>query len=158
MQHHPFLFVTENQKAMSKTVDRFMEGYNSLKDNFILGFNPDEIQVFHTNVPYLVDKLIQDMNEMWRQTLNELGVSSMVDKKERMIRDEVMMNQGEINANLAIRVQNRKEFIEEVNKKFNLDIELNLVGKELSYEFSEYAPVSQYSGYFNSGSYQGEQE
>ena len=70
-----------------------------------------------------IDKLYQLKTQLWNEALTYLGISNVnVQKKERLITDEVMRNQGGTIASRYSRLESRRQACYEINKKFGLDI------------------------------------
>lgn len=80
-----------------------------------------------TLAPYVSDKLTDLKNEIWKQALNFLGVASGSEKRERMLKGEIMMNQGQAFAVRQSRLQSRQKAVEEINTMFgtNISVEFN---------------------------------
>ena len=88
--------------------------------------NPNSIKVLKTDAPYVCDKLYQLKTQIWNEALTYLGISNVnTTKKERMVTDEVIRNQGGTIASRYSRLQARREAVEQINKMFGLDIEVN---------------------------------
>lgn len=83
-------------------------------------FNLNEkLNVLKTDAPFYVDKLDIHKHEIWNDFLTFIGINnSNLDKKERMLSDEVNANNDEINYNLNIFYKTRKKACDEFNKKF----------------------------------------
>ena len=88
--------------------------------------NPNSIKVLKTDAPYVADKLYQLKTQIWNEALTYLGISNVnTTKKERMVTDEVIRNQGGTIASRYSRLQARREAVEQINKMFSLNIEVN---------------------------------
>ena len=75
--------------------------------------------------PYVADKLNQDKREEWSEFLELVGISNVgVQKKERVIRDEIMTSMGGTIASRYSRFESRRLAVDEINKKFNQNIEV----------------------------------
>lgn len=84
------------------------------------------LQVLRTDAPYVGDKIYQLKTEIWNEALTYLGISNInYQKKERMISDEVLRNQGGTIASRYSRLEARREAVEQINDMFGLDIEVN---------------------------------
>lgn len=96
---------------------------------FIFGttdLNPKGLTVLKTDAPYVADKIYQLKTQIWNEALTYLGISNTnVTKKERMISDEVIRNQGGVIASRYSRLQARREAVDKINKMFGLEIEVN---------------------------------
>ena len=85
--------------------------------------NTNAIQVFKTDAPYVADKLYQLKTQIWNEALTYLGISNInVQKKERLITDEVTRNQGGTIASRYSRLNARRDACKQINKMFGLDI------------------------------------
>lgn len=82
--------------------------------------------VLRTDAPYVADKLYELKSQIWNEALTYLGISNTnVTKKERMISDEVIRNMGGTIASRYSRLESRRQAVEQINKMFGLDIEVN---------------------------------
>lgn len=105
--------------------------YKSYEGNepFIFGtsdLNPKSFTVLKTEAPYNADKLYQLKTQYWNEALTYLGISNInVQKKERLISDEVTRNQGGTIASRYSRLESRREAVKKINMMFDLDIEVN---------------------------------
>lgn len=88
--------------------------------------NPNSLKVLKTDAPYVADRLYQLKTQIWNEALTYLGISNVnTTKKERMVTDEVIRNQGGTIASRYSRLQARREAAEQINKMFGLNIEVN---------------------------------
>lgn len=87
--------------------------------------NPNALKVLQTGAPYVADKLFELKTRTWNEALTYLGISNVnYQKKERMITDEVVRNQGGTIASRYSRLNARRQAAEEINKMFGLNIEV----------------------------------
>ena len=69
--------------------------------------------------------MFQLKTEIWNEALTYLGISNTnMQKKERMLTDEVIRNMGGVIASRYSRLNTRKQACEEINKMFGLDIDV----------------------------------
>ena len=88
--------------------------------------NAKGIAVLKTDAPYVGDKLYTLKTQIWNEALTYLGISNTnVTKKERMISDEVLRNQGGTIASRYGRLEARREAVEKINEMFGLEIEVS---------------------------------
>lgn len=81
--------------------------------------------VLKTDAPYVADKLYQLKTQTWNEALTYLGISNLnIQKKERLVTDEVVRNQGGTIASRYTRLEMRRQCVEQINKMFGLDIEV----------------------------------
>lgn len=120
-----FIQCEETQRLTMKNLYMKYEG----NEPFIFGdksLNPNALKVLKTDAPYVADKIYQLKTQLWNEALTYLGISNLnVQKKERLISDEVMRNQGGTIASRYSRLESRRKACEQINDMFGLDIECN---------------------------------
>lgn len=85
--------------------------------------NPDNIKVIQTGAPFVADKIYQLKTQIWNETLTYLGISNLnVQKRERLISDEVQRYQGGTLACRMSRLKMRQQAAEKINKMFGLNV------------------------------------
>ena len=90
------------------------------------GLNPNSLSALETGAPYVADKIYELKTQIWNEALTYLGISNIsFQKKERMVSDEVMRNQGGTIASRYSRLNSRREAVDKINKMFNLNIEVS---------------------------------
>lgn len=93
---------------------------------FIFGdkaLNTNAMQVLKTDAPYVADKLFQLKTQLWNEALTYLGISNVnIQKRERLITDEVTRNQGGTIASRYSRLNARRDACKQINKMFGLNI------------------------------------
>ena len=88
--------------------------------------NTNAFQVLNTGAPLVADKLYTLKTQLWNEGLTYLGISNInVQKKERLITDEVTRNQGGTIASRYARLEARRQACEQINRMFGLDVECN---------------------------------
>lgn len=86
----------------------------------------NSLKAFSTNAPYVCDKLYQLKTQIWNEALTYLGISNInIQKKERLITDEVTRNQGGTIASRYSRLESRRKAVKKINKMFSTNIEVN---------------------------------
>lgn len=86
----------------------------------------NSLKAFSTNAPYVCDKLYQLKTQIWNEALTYLGISNInIQKKERLITDEVTRNQGGTIASRYSRLESRRQAVEKINNMFGTNIEVN---------------------------------
>ena len=87
----------------------------------------NKLNVLKTDAPYIIDKLENHKHEIWNECMTYLGINNAnTDKKERLITDEVESNNDLINFYLNCFYKTRKMACDLINKKYNLNIEIEL--------------------------------
>ena len=122
-QKTPILITcNDKQKLTLKNLYMQYEG----NEPVIFGYdnlNTDTIKALQTGAPYVADKLYSLKTQVWNEALTYLGISNVnYNKKERLITDEVLRNQGGVVASRYSRLQSRRKACKEINKMFGLDI------------------------------------
>ena len=88
--------------------------------------NSNGLEVLSTGAPYVADKIYTLKTQIWNEALTYLGISNInVQKKERLITDEVTRNQGGTIASRYSRLESRREAVRKINDMFGLNIEVN---------------------------------
>lgn len=84
------------------------------------------LKALSTNAPYVCDKLYELKTQIWNEALTYLGISNInIQKKERLITDEVTRNQGGTIASRYSRLETRRQAVEKINEMFGTNIEVN---------------------------------
>lgn len=84
------------------------------------------LKALSTNAPYVCDKLYQLKTQIWNEALTYLGISNInIQKKERLITDEVTRNQGGTIASRYSRLETRRQAVEKINEMFGTNIKVN---------------------------------
>lgn len=87
------------------------------------GLNTNAMIVLKTDAPYVCDKLYQLKTQIWNEALTYMGISNInVQKKERLITDEVARNQGGTIASRYSRLNARRDACKKINAMFGLEI------------------------------------
>lgn len=104
----------------------------------LVGFQPyfmvkrkedlDAISVFKTDVPYNGKELLECLKVLWAEAITMLGIapSDGIDKKERLITDEVAFDKEEYIIARNARELTRKEFCNKFNKMFDKNISVHM--------------------------------
>lgn len=84
------------------------------------------LKSINTGAPYVADKIYTLKTQIWNEALTYLGISNInIQKKERLITDEVVRNQGGTIASRYSRLKAREQACEEINKMFGLNISVS---------------------------------
>ena len=90
------------------------------------GLDQNSLNALTTGAPYVADKLYTLKTQIWNEALTYLGISNInIQKKERLITDEVTRNEGGTIANRYSRLESRRIGAEKINKMFGTNIEVN---------------------------------
>lgn len=84
------------------------------------------LKSLNTGAPYVADKIYQLKTQIWNEALTYLGISNInIQKKERLITDEVTRNQGGTIASRLSRLQARREAVDKINAMFGTNIRVD---------------------------------
>lgn len=112
----------ENQRLTMKNLYMKYDG----NEPIIFGdknLSANSLKVLKTDAPYMADKLSDLKARIWNEALTYLGISNInTVKKERMITDEVIRNQGGTIASRYSRLEARRQACKQINEMFDLNI------------------------------------
>lgn len=114
---------TENKKSVMDS----LEGIDSMNDTVITydGIDLGNINLTLAPAPYVTDKLSEEKDKTWNEFLRLIGIcNTTYEKKERNIKDEVILSQAGTIASRFTRYNARLEAIDKINKMFNMNIEV----------------------------------
>jgi hypothetical protein len=118
------ILCSENQRLVMKNLYMQYDG----NEPYIFGdkaLDMNGVKVFDTNAPYVGDKLNQLKREIFNEALTYLGISNVnIQKKERLLSDEVTRNMGSVEAQKYTRLNARKDACKKINKMFGLEIDV----------------------------------
>lgn len=133
-QNTPYLVVAPRTKSNSfKEIFRSIFNFSPVLD---LGqsFNEDELRVLDLKVDFKGGELMQLLNDTWKEALSMLGITSQSTKRERMLTGEIMLDRQADLISLNSRLLNRVEFCNKMNRKYGLDMSVNLSSNNVDYE------------------------
>lgn len=88
--------------------------------------DPNLLRVLKTDAPYVSDKIYQLKVQYWNEALTYLGISNLnVQKKERLVADEVVRSQGGTIASRYSRLEARREACRKINAMFGLNMDVD---------------------------------
>ena len=113
----------ENQKTIKSLLNKIDSNVNEVTTYDSI--NLDGLDGVLLPAPYVTDKLNEAKEEEWGEFLNLIGVANVsVEKKERLIKDEVMISMGGTIASRYSRFASRKKAIDMINAKWGTNIEV----------------------------------
>lgn len=122
-QKTPILILTTNkQKQTLKQIYQKIQGNEPVifadKDLDLNG-----VKVLRTDAPIVFDKLQLQKHAIWNECMTFLGINNAnMDKKERLVDDEVQANDEQIELCADIMLKSRQRACEQINKIFGLNI------------------------------------
>lgn len=120
--------IWEVPEELYLTYKKMFEQIDSNVENIAVtkGIDVTKANAIMTPAPFVVDKLNEAKKEEWSEFLELIGIANnSINKKERLITDEVFTSMGGTIANRYNRFESRRKAIEEINKVFETDIKVS---------------------------------
>lgn len=114
----------DTEKSLKDTINEI----DSMQENVVTyqSLAVEDMNAVLAPAPYVTDKIDQHLRELWAEFYRLIGVANLQEqKKERVIVDEMSASQGGTIASRYSRFEPRKRAIEEINKKWNLKLEVS---------------------------------
>ena len=126
LQKFPFLINTtkDNEMTMKTLISKVDKGEPYIMYNKKIADLTTAVDVFNLNVPFVADKLLQYRFETEREIYTLFGFNNNFEKKERLLTDEVNVNNDFINCNIDSMYKKRKQFAELMNKKYGWNVQV----------------------------------
>ena len=126
LQKFPFLINTtrDNEQTMRTLISKVDKGEPYIMYNKKIADLSNAVDVFNLNVPFVADKLMQYRFETEREIYTLFGFNNNFEKKERLLTDEINVNNDFINCNIDIMYKKRKEFAELMNNKYGWNVQV----------------------------------
>lgn len=124
-QRTPRVWITKTDKKRS--VEDLLNQIDGNAERVLTydNINLDDIQAICEPAPFVADKIDMHLEKEWAEFFRLIGVANLVEqKKERLIQDEMTASLGGTIASRYSRFEPRKRAIEEINKKWGLDIKV----------------------------------
>ena len=119
--------IWKTDKSREKTLQDLLNRVDGNVENVVSYDNVDIDTLTSTLavIPYIANDLDEHIRTLWEEFYAHIGISSvLVNKKERLIKDEMKASQGGTIASRFIRFTPRVEALNKINKKWNVNIEL----------------------------------
>lgn len=122
VQKTPLIILCDEQQRL--TMQNFYEQYDG-NEPLIMGskqlLDINSVNVLKTDAPFVADKLTSEFHNIWNDYLTICGIeNSNMDKKERLVADEIEANHGSIEAYRNVRLNARKQACKQINNMFGL--------------------------------------
>lgn len=125
-QKTPTLILSSEQQRL--TMKNLYMQYDG-NEPFIFGdknLDIDGIKSLKTDAPFVADKLEILKHQVWNEALTFCGIeNSNMDKKERLVSDEVGSNYGNIEAQRNVMLNARKQAAKKINSMFGTKIDVH---------------------------------
>lgn len=135
----PFVIMSDKNKSLSlkNLFNRFL-GFQPVIE-VKSSFNLDDIKTIDARVDFHGTELLDNLQRHWAMALSELGITAETTKKERLIGDEIAINRQEDIISLNSRLLNRVEFCNKMNKKYGMNLSVNLSSDDV--QFKAYSDI-----------------
>lgn len=124
-QKTPRVWLTNSNKK--KTVEDLLNEYDGNVETVLAydSLSLEEVQSVLAPAPYVADKIDMHLEKEWAEFFRLIGIANLVEqKKERLIQDEMTASLGGTIASRYSRYEPRVRALKEINKKWNLDIQV----------------------------------
>jgi len=124
-QKTPRIWVTNSDKK--KTVEDMLNDYDGNVETVLAydNINLDDVNAVIAPAPYVADKVDMHLEKEWAEFFRLIGIANLVEqKKERLIQDEMTASLGGTIASRYSRYEPRVRALKEINKKWNLNIQV----------------------------------
>ena len=126
-QKFPYIIFsnTGKQFSMQQLMKKVEEGEPVIYADNKITF--DDLQCFNTGVPFIVDKLQDYKKDLEQEILNYFALSSTNNKRERMLVDELNLNNDYKDRTCELMFNQRQRFCEIVNQVYGLKLSVKKV-------------------------------
>ena len=124
-QKTPRIWLTNSDKK--KTVEDMLNDYDGNVETVLAydNINLDDVNAVIAPAPYIADKVDMHLEKEWAEFFRLIGIANLVEqKKERLIQDEMTASLGGTIASRYSRYEPRVRALTEINKKWNLNIQV----------------------------------
>ena len=124
-QKYPYLISADQDTVL--TVQNIIRDINAGASEVFAkkGFSKEDITVWNLSVPLVTAELREEFNACFNEALTFIGIPNVqMQKRERMITDEVNRSLGGAEANSFRRYQARLNAVDKINRMFDLDIKV----------------------------------
>lgn len=116
---------TQNGQLTTKNILKDIDGYVPVI-TVDEGYKTENLESIDINSPYICDKLDVHKNLVWNEFLTWCGIeNSNMDKKERLVANEVMGNYGNVEMGRNTGLSAREYGLEIANEMFGTDIQVS---------------------------------
>ena len=137
-QRTPRVWKTPQDKKMS--IQRAVDNIDAFSDT-VETYESTKLQdlsAILAPAPFVTDKIDLHLDKLWAEFFRLIGVANLQEqKRERVIRDEMIVSQGGTIASRFSRFEPRKRAVEKINKIFGSNIEVSYYDGEPTTEKGE---------------------
>ena len=137
-QRTPRIWKTPQDKKLS--IQRAVDNIDAFSDT-VETYESTKLQdlsAILAPAPYVSDKIDQHLDKLWAEFFRLIGVANLQEqKRERLIRDEMVVSQGGTVASRFSRFNPRERAVEKINELFGTNIEVSYYDGEPSSDKGE---------------------
>lgn len=125
-QRTPRIWKTSQDKK--RTLEDMINNIDGMEETIATydSIDIDDMNVVLAPAPYVADKIDLHLDKEWAEFYRLIGIANLTEqKRERLIRDEMSASLGGTIASRFSRFEPRKRAIDEINKKWELNIEVS---------------------------------
>lgn len=112
-----------NKKTLQDLVNEIEANVNTILTYDNIDVN--DITCVLNPAPYVSDKLNQEKHEEYSEFLDLIGIANVsINKKERVLKDEILTSMGGTIASRYGRFESRRKALEEINEAFGIKIDV----------------------------------
>lgn len=133
--------IWKTASGQEKSISDLLNNIDGNVENIITydGLDLSETQAVLSVAPYVSDKIDEYKANLWNEFLGAIGISNInINKKERLIKDEVLSQMGGTVAMRSSRFDSQQYAVEQINKKF-----ADYLEKPIELEFYDGVPTSE---------------
>jgi hypothetical protein len=125
-QRTPYIIACDEKQRM--TIKNVMAQHEGNEPLIIVdkSLDPDKLRSIVTPAPFITDKLQDYKTSVWNEAMTFLGINNAMDKRERLITDEVQANDQLIRASAEVMLLCRQTAAAEIKKMFGLDVAVDI--------------------------------
>jgi hypothetical protein len=125
-QKTPYIISADDDTILS--INNILRDINANLPEVITkkGFNKEDITVWNLTAPLIIKDIREEFNACFNECLTYIGIPNVqMQKRERLITDEVNQSLAGVEANSYRRYQARLYAVEKINKMFGLNVEVS---------------------------------
>ncbi len=130
LNSHKLPFILYGDKNSQKTLQQYFDAITSFKPALVIDkdkMSEDKLTFVNTETTYIAGDLFNLYKSYEGEILTHLGINNNpIEKKERLVTDEVNANNQVINYHLQLMLKPRQEAVNDINKRFNTNISVEV--------------------------------
>ena len=139
-QNTPYIVATNKNEALSfRNIFNHIFNFDpvvTVKNNADID---SSVKILDLKKEYIGGSLLEALTYIWNMAMAMFGITGETTKKERLLSDELVLNRQEDAIAMSARLLNRVEFCNKINKKYGLNVSVNMVNLDTT--FKPYEPI-----------------